>query len=181
MVRRNFIGCCRSPRLPYNALVHLLRSRGALLLLLCVPGFSCSGRTHDQLQGSYAITLTKPVIRDECSLSAILGVRWEGTFYFSGDIAWLQMDDLLYGTQLVGGFLYGVEQFKLDGTVSNVTGSTNRVDGGVPVDCLVDNVALNFNGTTDQPNRFHGTVRVKYESTNPSCVCELWAEYQAVH
>jgi hypothetical protein len=91
------------------------------------------------------------------------------------------MDDLLYGTQLVGGYLYGVEQFKLDGTVSNVTGSTNRVDGGVPVDCLVDNVALNFNGTTDQPNRFHGTVRVKYESTNPSCVCELWAEYQAVH
>lgn len=162
--------------------MRLLWSRGALLLLLCAPGFSCSGRTHDQLQGTYAITLnSNGIIRDECNLSQILGVRWEGTFYFTGDIAWLQMDDLLYGTQLVGGYLYGVEQFKLDGTVSNVIGSINRGDGRGLVDCLLDSVATNFNATTDKPNQFHGTVRVKYESTNPSCICELWAEYQAVH
>jgi hypothetical protein len=149
-------------------------SSSSLLILLGVAGFSCSGRTHSQLQGTYAITLNS-IIRDECTLSRILGVRWEAAFYFSGDIAWLQMDDLLYGTQLVGSYLNGVEEFKLDGTVANVNGVTNSGD------CLLDNVAMNFNAKTDRPSQFHGTVRVKYESTNPRCICELWAEYQAVH
>jgi hypothetical protein len=155
------------------------RSSSSLLILLGVAGFSCSGRTHSQQQGTYAITLNS-IIRDECTLSTILGVRWLGAFYFSGDIAWLQMDDLLYGTQLVGSYLNGIEEFKLDGTVANVNGSTNK-DGSGPVDCLLDNVATNFNARTDHPGQFHGTVRVKYESTNPRCICELWAEYQAVH
>ncbi len=156
--------------------MRLLRSPGALLILLCAPGLSCSGRTHSQRQGTYAITLTS-IIRDECTLSTILGTRWEASFYFSGDVVWLQMDDLLFGAQLVGSYLNSVEDFKLDGTVANVIGRTNSGD------CLLDNVALNFNATTDQNNhsQFHGTVRVKYESTNPRCICELWAEYQAVH
>jgi len=145
-----------------------------LFLVVATPLASC-GRDHPQQEGSYALSATE-FLRDECNLQRTLGARWEGTLSLAGNIARFQLDDILFGTQLVGNFKENLEQFHLDGSVANIA---TPVQG---VSCLVDEVTIHLEAITDNANTFHGSIRLRYVSLlNSQCLCELWANYRAVH
>jgi len=145
-----------------------------VLLMASIPLASC-GRDHPQQEGSYALSATE-FLRDECNLQSTLGSRWEGTLSLAGNVAWFQLDDILFGTQLVGKYKENIEQFHLDGSVANIAAPVQGVS------CLVDEVAIHLEAITDNANTFHGSIRMRYVTLlNSQCVCELWANYRAVH
>ncbi|HEX8702073.1 MAG TPA: hypothetical protein VF815_24800, partial [Myxococcaceae bacterium] len=74
-----------------------------------------------------------------------------------------------------GRFLAGGESFAVAGTVANASVIANGQE------CLVDQVNVHLQGTTVSATEFNGTLRLRYEARRPdSCVCELWARFEAV-
>ena len=151
-------------------------------VLACVLAVGC-GRTHVQNEGDYTFTSTE-IIRDDCGLMP-LGTQWPGTLTLSGDLTRIDTDVLasLQGQSanvgavlLVGQYLLREESFTADGSAANVSAVANAQQ------CLVDLVNVHLEATSDDPAKFHGTLRVQYETQNDTrCVCQLWASYTAVH
>jgi hypothetical protein len=113
------------------------------------------------------------VMRDDCNLLRSPEALWDGSLLITGQV--MRMDYELLDMQLVGRFLAGGEQFAVDGSVANATAIANGQE------CLLDQVSVHLEGTTLCPTQFNGTLRVRYEARRPdSCVCELWARFEAV-
>lgn len=132
----------------------------------------CIGRQHIQHDGSYQFT-AQQVLRDDCGLQRGSSVLWSGVMLISGDLLRMQMDESLYGMEAAGYFLYGVEQFTLDGTAGRVT---------VPVgglQCDIGLVQAHMDATTDSARDFHGTAQVQLRSEQVGCFCELSVRFTA--
>ncbi len=151
------------------------RLAAGFVLQVAVIGLLSCGRVHPQKEGAYALSVTE-ILRDGCNLQNTLGMTFEGTLYLAGNIAWFQLDDALFGMQLRGNFKENIEQFHLDGSVSNIL---TPVQG---TSCLLDEILIHLEAVTDDANNFHGAIRLRYVSLlNSNCLCELWANYRAVH
>lgn len=156
--------------------------RFRVLGVLALALLSCSGRSHVQREGIYSLRLGD-ILRDECAIAPRLAQLWTGSLIISGDVARLQMDTRLFSTlttddtgavELIGYFLAHVEQFSLDGSAANVVALANNSE------CLLNLVQVHLDGTSDSPQVFTGTTRIRYITRSGSCECELWARYTAV-
>ncbi len=125
-----------------------------------------------QQEGTYEFRASE-IIRDECGVSPSSDALWAGTMVIAGDLVRFQMDDRLFGIELLGYFLANVEKFTLDGSAGNVTTVANGAE------CLLTLVQAHLDSVSDSQRAFHGTAGVKYKSGQTGCTCELWARYSA--
>jgi hypothetical protein len=153
--------------------VHVRSRRILSLSLLAAVGLSLGCNDFAQNQGAYALRAVE-VMRDDCGLlPADPEALWDGSLLITGQV--VRVDFQLLDMQLVGRFLAGGESFAVDGSVANVETEAN---GQV---CLLDQVSVHLEGKTVCSSQFNGTLRVRYEARRPdSCVCELWARFEAV-
>ncbi len=140
--------------------------------LLVAGGLSLGCNDFVQNPGPYELRAVE-VMRDECGLLPSAEELWDGSLLITGQV--VRMDFELLDMQLVGRFLAEGERFAVDGSVANATVITNGQE------CLLDQVSVHLEGTTVCATQFDGTLRVRYEARRPdSCVCELWARFEAV-
>jgi hypothetical protein len=146
-------------------------------VLFLTLGLGCT-RAYIQNEGPYELTAVE-VVRDDCSLLSSPESLWDGELSISGEV--LRMRYGLMDMQLVGSFLgAGTEDddaFSLDGSVANASLIANGQQ------CLVDQVTVHLEGTTQCATEFDGVLRVRYEprpQQSSGCACELWVRYQAV-
>ncbi|WP_224245928.1 hypothetical protein [Hyalangium gracile] len=150
--------------------------RFLLPALLLSVGLCVSCNEFPQNQGHYTLQSTE-IYRDDCNLLPSVDddphALWDGSLLITGQV--VRMDFELLEMQLVGRFLESGDSFSVDGSVANATVKVNREI------CLLDQVSVHMEGTTVCRTRFDGVVRVRYEARRPDqCVCELWANFQAV-
>ncbi|WP_414641393.1 hypothetical protein [Archangium sp.] len=145
-------------------------------LSLCL-GLGCT-RAYIQNEGPYEFK-TVELLRDDCSLLTSPEALWDGNLHISGEV--LRMEYGLMDMQLVGSFLgAGAEDddaFSLDGSLANASLTANGRE------CIVDQVTVHLEGTTQCATEFDGVLRVRYEprpTQSAACACELWVRYQAV-
>ena len=157
------------------------RSRCALVGALVALALSC-GRRHDQEEGGYALHV-EDLLRDDCGLLRGSGELYQAELRLSGHSVQLRAQPLpgatgdfrQYEMLLVGAYLSGLEEFRVDGSASNVT---SVLPSGR--ECLLDQVTLHVDAITDTPTTFHGTLSVRYEArSSDPCSCELWAHFRA--
>lgn len=144
--------------------------------LALVPGLGCT-RAYLQNEGSYELTAVD-VLRDDCSLLSSPESLWDGSLVIWGDV--IRMNVNWMDMTLIGRFLDGGPEdndaFELDGTVSSAAVSVKSRA------CIVDQVAMHLEATTQCATEFDGVLRVRYEPQleDTSCACELWVNYRAV-
>ncbi|HYO59448.1 hypothetical protein [Archangium sp.] len=149
----------------------LLMSALALTL-----GVGCT-RAYLQNEGPYELTAVE-VLRDDCALLSSPEDLWDGEIFISGEV--VRMNYGLMDMQLVGSFLEGGstddDAFTLDGSVANASLTTNGLE------CIVDQVTVRMEATTQCATEFKGVLRVRYEprAQQSGCACQLWVRYQAV-
>lgn len=147
--------------------------------LLAALAFGSAGcRTREQAEGPYAFTATS-VEKDDCLLAPASGVLPGGDFSSSGNrvsIAYDWYEMTLFGAYFNRAFAdSSPERFYADGSAQNVSASVGTVL------CALDVATVHLEGTTSAPDRFHGTLRFRYESRQgPECLCESWLSFQAV-
>ena len=117
----------------------------------------CLARNHIQHEGPYLFT-AQQVLGNNCGLRADSSGLWSGVMLITGDLIHMQMDEGLYGMEAEGYFLYGVEQFTLDGTAPDIA---NQVSG---LPCEVDRAQAHVDAITDSSTTFHGSARVEPHS-----------------
>jgi hypothetical protein len=158
--------------------------RPLLLSALSLPlGLGCT-RAYIQNEGPYDFK-TLEVLRDDCSLlsSSVEPVPpealWDANLHISGEV--VRMEYGLMEMQLVGSFLDGGAEdgdaFSLDGSLANASLNANGHE------CIVDQVTVHLEGSTQCATEFDGVLRVRYEprpTQSAACACELWVRYQAV-
>lgn len=159
------------------------RSRSALACVLAALALSCEGgRWHDQEEGGYVFQ-SEDVVRDDCGLLSAAGPLYQAELRLSGHLVELHAqppagapaDFRQHEMLLVGQYLSGLEEFRVDGSASNVTSTlpTGRV-------CALDQVTVHIDAVTDTPTTFHGTLNVRYDArTSDACACELSTHYRA--
>ncbi len=146
--------------------------RSLSLSLLIAVGLSLGCNEFLQNPGPYELRATE-VMRDDCGLLPSAEELWDGSLLITGQV--VRVDFELLDMQLVGRFLADGESFAVDGTVANASVIANGQE------CLVDQVNVHLQGTTVSATQFNGTLRLRYEARRPdSCVCELWARFEAV-
>lgn len=143
---------------------------------LLVPALLVAGMAgclpYSQEQGEYVFTPVE-IYRDECGLMAANQGQLRGTLQITGRVVRLDFD--LLDSDLIGYFLEGGEDFSIDGSVVNASAEVNGQE------CLLDQVNLHMEGTTQCQTQFNGSLRVRYEAQRPDeCVCELWMRFEAV-
>jgi hypothetical protein len=144
--------------------------------LALTPGLGCT-RAYLQNEGRYEFKAVE-VLRDDCSLLSSPEDLWDGELSISGEV--VRMEYGLMDMQLVGSFLEGGstddDAFMLDGSVANASLTANGVE------CIVDQVTVHLEATTQCATEFNGVLRVRYEprAQQPGCACQLWVRYQAV-
>jgi hypothetical protein len=127
---------------------------------------------YAQEQGDYVFTPTE-VYRDECNLLAANTEPLTGTLQITGRV--VRLDFSLLDSDLIGYFLEGGEEFAIDGSVVNATAPVNGQA------CLLDQINVHMEGTTQCQTQFNGVLRVRYDARRPDeCVCELWMRFEAV-
>lgn len=147
-----------------------------LSFLALLLGGGCT-RAYIQNEGPYELTAVE-VLRDDCALLSSPEELWDGELFISGDV--VRMRYGLMDALLVGRFLDGSSEdddaFALDGSVTNATVSAHGAE------CIVDQVTLHLDGTTQCATGFEGVLSVRYEprASQASCACQLWVRYQAV-
>ena len=157
------------------AALRLLRS--LLCASLVLLGGGCT-RAYLQNEGHYAFSSVE-VLRDDCNLVSTSESLWDGSLTIAGKVVYLDYE--LMGMRLVGRFLDGSssddDAFLLDGSATNA--SIDAPGGGA---CLVNQVAIHLEGTTQCATGFAGVMRVRYEPQpeRPDCACQLWVRYEAV-
>lgn len=149
-------------------------------LLLSALSLSLGGCTRAYLQneGPYDFRAVE-VLRDDCGLIASPEELWDGELYISGDVVRMRyglMEALLVGRFLDGGS-ESDDAFSLDGSVTNAS-----VISSNGTECIVDQVTLHMEGTTQCATEFKGVLSVRYEprASQAACACQLWVQYQAV-
>jgi hypothetical protein len=143
----------------------------ALLLAALALGPSCT-RAYLQNEGPYVLTAVEE-LRDECGLLSSPEALWDVRLQLTGDV--VRMDSELMDMQLIGSFFEGGDDaFYLDGSVSH---TLVVVEGR---ECVVDQVTMRLEGTTQCSTQFNGVMRVRYESRHQACECELWTTFRAV-
>jgi len=143
----------------------------ALLLAALALGPGCT-RAYLQNEGPYALTAVEE-LRDECGLLSSPEALWDVRLQVTGDVVRMDLD--LMDMQLIGSFFEGGDDaFYLDGSVSHTLVS---VEGR---ECIVDQVSVRLEGTTQCATQFNGVMRVRYESQRAECACELWTTFRAV-
>jgi hypothetical protein len=146
--------------------------RLVLSSLLLTVGLSLGCNSFVQNPGHYELRATE-VFRDDCGLLASPEALWDGSLLITGQV--VRMDFELLEMQLVGRFLASGDNFAVDGSVANATAIANGQE------CLLDQVSVHLEGDTVCATQFNGVLRVRYEARRPdSCVCELWARFDAV-
>jgi hypothetical protein len=153
-------------------------SRPLLLSALFLSlGAGCT-RAYIQNEGPYELT-AQEVLRDDCALLSAPESLWDGNLHIFGEV--LRMEYGLMEMQLVGSFLDGAaadgDVFSLDGSLTNASLNANGHQ------CIVDQVTVHLEGTTQCATEFDGVLRVRYEprpTQSAACACELWVRYQAV-
>lgn len=159
------------------AATRLLRSLLLSALALSLGG-GCT-RAYIQSEGVYAFKVEE-VLRDDCGLldPADPDSLWDGELFISGEV--VRMRYGLMDALLVGGFLDGSsaddDAFSMDGSVTNAVVTAHGAQ------CIVDQVTLHLEGTTQCATEFKGVMSVRYEprTSEPACACQLWVRYQAV-
>ena len=153
-----------------------LRPRSRWLLALALaPWLGCS-RANLQNEGRYAFT-AEDVLRDDCGLLSSPESLWDGALTINGDVVRMESD--WRGLQLIGSVLPGGvdddDAFALDGSESNASLSVNGHA------CLVDQVWMHLEGTTQCARRFDGVLRLRIEPRveQPECACQVWVTYRA--
>ncbi|MFP2931435.1 hypothetical protein ACLESO_40870 [Pyxidicoccus sp. 3LG] len=127
---------------------------------------------YAQEQGDYVLTPVE-VFRDECGLAESNRDRFRGTLQITGRVVSLDFD--LLDSRLTGYFLDGGDDFSIDSSIVNAVTEVNGQE------CLLDQVNIHLEGTTQCETQFNGALRVRYEAPRPDeCVCELWMRYEAV-
>jgi hypothetical protein len=127
---------------------------------------------YSQEQGDYVFTPVE-VYRDECGLLAANTEPLTGTLQITGRV--VRLDFSLLDSDLIGYFLEGGDEFAIDGSVVNATAPVN---GQM---CLLDQLNIHMEGTTQCQTQFNGVLRVRYDTQRPDeCVCELWMRFEAV-
>jgi len=132
---------------------------------------ACSGRSHDQAEGVYVLTVGAP-LRDDCSHLTSGAELSRGELVVAGNT--VRMKHGLYGMLLAGAYRSNEESFYVDGTAGNLNETLNGTD------CLLDRIALHVDATTDTPDTFHGFARLRFEGQTDPCICEVWTSYTAV-
>jgi hypothetical protein len=140
-------------------------------------GLGCT-RAYIQNEGPYELTAVE-VVRDDCAMLSSPESLWDTELSISGEV--LRMSYGLMDMQLVGSFLGGGSEdddaFSLDGSVANASLTANGQQ------CLVEQVTVHLEGTTQCATEFDGVLRVRYEprpQQSSGCACELWVRYRAV-
>ncbi|HEY0097085.1 MAG TPA: hypothetical protein VGB96_22345 [Archangium sp.] len=135
-------------------------------------------RAYLQNEGPYEFTAVE-VLRDDCAMLSSPEALWDGQLSISGEV--LRMSYGLMDMQLVGSFLGGGTEeddaFSLDGSVANASLIANGRE------CIVDQMTVHLEGTTQCATEFDGVLRVRYEprpQQYAGCACELWVKYEAV-
>jgi hypothetical protein len=145
-----------------------------LIFALALAAAGCSGRSHAQEEGAYALAVDK-LIRDDCQLATNPELLREAKLFANGNT--VRIDYSLFDTKLVGSFLSDSEQFVVDGSQANLNA---RIAGK---DCLLDLVTVHMDGEAPRDgasNRFIGQLSVKLEKRPSSpCDCQLWMAYTA--
>jgi hypothetical protein len=147
-----------------------------LSALALLPGLGCT-RAYIQNEGPYDLK-AEEVLRDDCGLLASTEDLWDGELYISGEVVRMRFG--LMDTLLVGRFLDGSsadnDAFSLDGSVTNASVTANGTQ------CIVDQMTVHLEGTTQCATQFDGVLSVRYEPRAPqtACACQLWVRYQAV-
>lgn len=159
------------------------RSRSSLVCVLAALALSCGGgRWHDQEEGAYVFQ-AEELLRDDCGLLGGAGPLYQAGLRLSGHLVELRTQPLpgapadfrQYEMLLVGQYLSGLEEFRVDGSVSNVT---STLPSGRA--CLLELVTLHMDAVTDTPTAFHGVLTVRYDArASDACSCELSAHYRA--
>lgn len=147
-----------------------------LSALALAPSVGCT-RAYIQNEGDYAFK-TVEVLRDDCGMLSSPEALWGGTLHISGEV--VRVDYGLMDMQLVGSFLDGGadddDAFAVDGSITNASLTAKGQE------CLVDQVMVHMEGTTQCATEFDGVLRVRYEprAQQTGCACQLWVRYQAV-
>ncbi len=141
------------------------------LLLAAALSLSCRGRSHDQEEGTYALT-AESIIRDECGRLSASPALFTGDLVIAGNT--VRVKQALYGMQLIGAYLSNVEQFRADGSVGNLVETIRGAE------CFIDLATVSLEATTVTPTEFTGTARLRYEARTDACSCEVWTTYRAV-
>ncbi|MBL0693787.1 hypothetical protein [Comamonas sp. JC664] len=127
---------------------------------------------REQEPGEYVFEPVE-VLRDDCGLLEPNRDKFYGTLQISGRV--VRLDFGFLDSHLVGYFLEDGDQFALDGSVVKAAAEVNGQE------CLLDQVNIHVNGTTQCETQFNGVLRVRYDTRRPDeCVCELWMRYEAV-
>ncbi len=148
--------------------------RFLFLSLLAAVGLTLGCNDFSQNPGGYELRSIE-VMRDDCGLlpDNDPDFLWDASLLITGQV--VRVDFELLDMQLVGRFLAGGEAFAVDGSVANAEVEANGQR------CLLDQVSVHLEGQTVCATQFNGTLRVRYEARRPdSCVCELWARFEAV-
>jgi hypothetical protein len=140
-------------------------------------GGGCT-RANLQNEDRYEFS-AEEIIRDDCGLLSSPESLWDGELSITGDVVRMKSD--WRGLQLIGFVLprgeSGDDAFVLDGSESNavLTLPDNR-------QCLVDQVWMHLEGTTQCARRFDGVLSVRIEPRveQPECACQLWVKYRAI-
>lgn len=128
---------------------------------------------YSQNEGEYELVPTE-TLRDDCDLLE----RFEGNLQLSLQISGrvVRADFGVQNMQLLGYFLEDGEAFTADGSVANVS---TTVDGAN--ECLLDQVRVHLDATTQCSTEFSGQLRLAYDANNnPGCTCELWFRFDGV-
>ncbi|HEX8818687.1 MAG TPA: hypothetical protein VF794_02075 [Archangium sp.] len=148
-----------------------------LSVLSLTLGLGCT-RAYIQNEGPYEFKSVE-VLSDECGLLSSPEALWDGELSISGEV--LRMKYGLLDMQLVGFFLGAGSQdddaFSLDGTLANASLP------GAGHECLVEQVTVHLEGTTQCATEFDGVLRVRYEPRQQQiagCACEVSVKYEAV-
>ena len=151
------------------------------LLALTSSLVACGGRTHQQEEGCYALTVRpEGIIRDECQLLADAAANLGARLVISGNVVEVDFrfstpsQGELLTVSMAGQFAYNEEAFSADGTATNIplpiAGQT----------CQLQLVNVHLDATTQSATTFSGQIRISTYTPRPeTCVCQAWFQYQA--
>ncbi|MBN9683879.1 hypothetical protein JYJ93_15655 [Corallococcus sp. NCSPR001] len=128
---------------------------------------------YSQNEGVYELIPTE-TLRDDCDLLE----KFQGNLQLNLQIAGrvVRADFGVQNMQLLGYVLEDGEAFTADGSVANVS---TTVDG--TNECLLDQVRVHLDATTECATQFSGQLRLAYDANNNTgCTCELWIRFDGV-
>ncbi|NBD08533.1 hypothetical protein FOF48_05725 [Corallococcus sp. Z5C101001] len=134
------------------------------LLTGCLP--------YSQNEGEYELIPTE-TLRDDCGLLARIRGELQLNLQISGRV--VRADFGVENMQLLGFFLEEGQAFTADGSVANVSTTTEDKE------CLLDQVRVHLDATTVCSTQFSGQLRLTYDANNDTnCTCELWLRFDGV-